>query len=214
MSKLLEIFRSPWILATVVILIAIMIRIGVSGSNALERGRISLDEGDTTMAVHHFREAVSWVLPVAPWREDAAEALWSIHLGQVESGQLKEAVQTLSMLRAGLMAGRSILGPDEVWHEKVDSALAPLMARWEAKAAVQEGRPLPGSLKEREAHFAQILARDTLPSRGYGLIAILGFFVWCFAVWRSTGATGKSRIKILGVAAVGFVLFVLGLTLA
>mgnify|MGYP001369596706 CR=1 FL=1 len=191
-----------------------MIRVGVSGSNALERGRVLLEEGDTTMAVHHFREAVSWVLPVAPWREDAAEALWSIHRGQVEAGQLKEAVQTLSMLRAGLMAGRSVLGPDEEWHERVDAALAPMMARWEAKAAAQEGRSIRGSLKERETHYAEILSRDTLPSRTYGLIMIIGFFLWCSAMWRSTGEEGKARVKILGVAALGFVLFVLGLTLA
>ena len=166
------------------------------------------------MAVHHFREAISWVLPVAPWREDAADVLWDIHTGQVKAGELKEAVQTLSMLRAGLMAGRSLLGPDEEWHSKVDAALAPLMARWEAKATSQEGRPLPGTLEEREAHFATILAQDTLPSRGYGLLAIIGFFIWVVAVWRSTDSEGNLRLKLLSAGALGFLLFLLGLTLA
>ena len=195
-------------------MLAIMVRVGVSGSDALERGRTALKEGDQTMALHHFRESISWVLPVAPWRDDAAEVMWGIHQSQVESGLLKEAVQTLSMLRAGLMAGRSLIGVDEGWHTKVDEALAPLMARWEAKAAAQEGRTLQGSLEEREVHFAEILARDTLPHRAFGLMTILGFFMWMFGIWRSTAEEGKRRAKLLGLSAIGFVLFVLGLTLA
>ena len=166
------------------------------------------------MAMHHFREAISWVLPVAPWREDAADALWNIHLGQVREGQLKEAVQTLSMLRAGWMAGRSLLGPDEEWVDKVDTALAPLMAQWELKAAAQEGRSIDEPLSEREAHFAQLLKRETLPSRAFGLMVILGFFLWVYGAWRATSLEGQQKRIHLGVASLGIVLFVIGLTLA
>jgi len=214
LSKYLEKIRSPWLIAAIVIVIAIMIRVALSGADALERGRVALEEGDETMAVHHFREAISWYLPVAPWRDDAADALWVIHQGQAQSGMLKEAVQSLSMLRAGLMASRSLVGPDEDWRTKVDTALAPLMARWEAKAAAQEGRTPPSKLKEREEHFAKILAEDTLPSRLFGLMVVVGFCLWIVGVWRSTATQGRSRLQSLGLGAVGFVLFVLGLIFA
>jgi hypothetical protein len=175
---------------------------------------MSLQEGDETMAVHHFRESISWYLPVAPWREDAAEALWDMHEKQIAAGKHKEAVQSLSMLRAGLMASRSIFGTDTLWRGRVDEALAPLMAQWEAKAAAQEGRPLQGDLAARKTHFAQILAEDTLPHRGLGLLVVFGCILWVVGVWRATGLEGKERVKYLGIGALGFTLFVVGLSLA
>jgi len=190
-----------------------MIRTTVSGADALEQGRMSLQAGDETMALHHFRESISWYLPVAPWRDDAVEALWDMHEKQVAAGKYKEAVQSLSMLRAGLMASRSVLGTDGEWRDRVDAALAPLMAQWEAKAAAQEGRPLKGDLASRTEHFAQILSQDTLPHRGFGLLVVFGFILWIVGVWRATGLEGRERVKNLGLGALGFILFVIGLSL-
>ena len=206
--------RSPAIVATIVILLAVFIRVGVSGSGALERGRAAILQGDETLASHHFRESISWYLPVAPWRDDSAQALWDLHKSQVARGNLKDAVQSLSMLRAGFMAGRSLIGPDQVWRAQTDQALAPLMAQWEAQAAAQEGRQVPGDLKEREAHFAQVLARDTMPSRSSGLLAVLGFGLWIASIWRATGAQGRSRLRYLGAGALGFILFLVGVATA
>jgi hypothetical protein len=206
--------RSPWVIAGLLIVLAMMVRTGCSGASALEEGRARLEAGDETMAAHHFREALAWYLPVAPWREDAADALWAMYERQAEAGRLQEAVQSLSMLRSGILAGRSIVSPDTTLREKVEEHLAPLMARWEAQAAAREGRQHPGPLAEREVHFAEILSQDTLPHRGFGLLALFGFVLWLVMAWRATSAEGRERFKRLGFAAVGFILFLIGLSQA
>jgi len=181
----------------------------------LSEGDKAQAQGDTLAATLAYREAISWAFPlVAPWRDEASEKLWALGLAQEKQGQYEQAVQSFSMLRAGLFASRSLLGMDEEWRDRVDVQLAPLMARWEAQAALKEGRRVPDSLKKRTEHFADILARDLLPNRGWGLLAVLCFCLWVFAFLRATQREGKERMRWLGIGLIGFILFLVGLALA
>ncbi|MCB9727512.1 MAG: hypothetical protein H6744_02330 [Deltaproteobacteria bacterium] len=193
---------------------AMGLRTAVSGSQARRLGMEQLAAGEELGATMALREAVSWYLPLAWWREDAIEALWSLHERQVAAGRLPEAVRTLNALRGGLFAARSLVHPDGDWLARVDGALAPLLARWEAEAASTQGRAAPGTLEDRQAWFAATLARPTRPSRAFGLLAVLGFLGWVAATWRGLGREGRERWRWLGAGALGFTAFLLGVALA
>jgi hypothetical protein len=187
----------------------------MSGYCALSEGDKAQARGDMLTATLAYRESISWAFPlVAPWREEASEKLWAMGFAQEKQGQYAQAVQSFSMLRAGLFASRSLLGLDETWRDKVDVQLAPLMARWEAQSALEEGRKIPGPLTQRTEHFADILARDVLPNRAWGLWAVFFFCFWVFAFFRATQRDGKERKRWLGIGLISFVLFLLGLALA
>ena len=204
-----------WVWILIGLFLLISIRTWVSGYGALSEGDEAYAKGDRVAASLAYRESISWAFPlVAPWRDDAADKLWAIGTDQEKQGQYAQAVQSFSMLRAGLFASRSVLGMDDTWREKVDGQLAPLMARWEAQSAVKEGRKVPGSLQKRTDHFADILARDVLPNRAWGFLAVLGFCLWVFAFLRATQREGKERKRWLGIGVVNFILFILGLALA
>jgi hypothetical protein len=201
-------------LVLAVVLGAVCVRTVVSGTAARERGLGLLAAGDEVGAALALREATSWYMPLGWWRADAIEALWALHERQAAEGRLPDAVSTLSSLRAGLFAARSVLHPDGDWLARVDGALAPLMARWEAAAATAEGRSAPGALAERQAWFAATLARPTRPSRGFGLLGVLGFALWVAATWRGLSHEGRSRWRWLGAGALGLVAFLAGVGLA
>lgn len=193
---------------------AVSVRTVVSGTRALERGQERVAAGDETGAAMFLREAVSWYLPLAWWREDAIEGLWTLQARQAEQGRLPDAVSTLNALRGGLFAARSVIHPDGDWLARVDAALAPLLARWEAESASTERRASPGPLSEREAEFAAILARPTRPSRGFGSLAVVGFIAWVSATWTGLGRSGRERWRWLGAGAVGLLAFLAGVALA
>lgn len=204
-------------MAGALVVVALVARIVISGYGALSRGEEALAAGDELSAALELREAMTWELPLAaPWQEEAAEGLWTLHEGQVQRGDVPGAVQTLTLLRGGLFGSRSVfgLGLSEDWRVRTDGALAPLMARWEADSARLEGRPLPGSLEERAAHFAETLTWDAMPSRGFGVLAVLGFFLWVGFGWRAAGHHGRRRWMALGVSVAGLALFLGGVGLA
>ncbi|MEZ4269749.1 MAG: hypothetical protein R3F39_25610 [Myxococcota bacterium] len=203
------------LLALGVVLAAVTVRTVVSGTAARDHGMERLAAGDEAGAAMFLREAVSWYLPVAWWREEAIEGLWSLHERQVAQGRLSDAVSTLSALRGGLFAARSLVHPDGDWLVRVDAALAPLLARWEAEAASVEGRAAPGTASAREAAFAATLSRETRPSRGFGLLAVLGFALWVGATWTGLGSPqGAPRWRWLGAGVLGLLAFLAGVAFA
>ena len=210
----LPFWRRPWFVLGVIIITAISLRVIVSGQSALERGDKALESDDTLSAGLAYRESISWVFPIAPWREKAAERLWNLAQLKEKEGKLPEAVEAYSLLRAGFFSGRSLFGLNEAWREKIDAVLAPLMARWEAAASVREGRKSSGTLEERSAYYATILSRDPLPSRGMGLIALWGFVLWIGSTWRATSREAGERTRPLMLSAVGLVLFLVGVACA
>jgi hypothetical protein len=207
--------RTLTILAALAIVVgAVGVRTVVSGTRALDRGLERVAAGDEPGAAMFLREAVSWYLPLAWWREDAIEALWALQARQAEQGRLPDAVSTLNALRGGLFAARSVIHPDGDWLARVDAALPPLLARWEAEAASAERRASPGPLGAREGDFAALLARDPRPSRGFGSLAVVGFLLWVGATWRGLGRDGGERWRWLGAGLLGLLAFLAGVAFA
>ena len=172
-------------------------------------------EGNELGAVVAYREAVSWYLPVvAPWRDEAADALWSLHERQLQAGRLADAVRSLQSLRAGLRSADSVWRPNQDLKRQVDAKLAPLMAQWEAEDAQAAGRTSPGSLADRTARHAALLARDERPSRPWGVLAVMGFFVWVGAGVKGLNRDDGGRRRLLAVSLAGLVAFLTGIALA
>ncbi len=208
--------RRPWRLwaaAAAVVLLGVVLRVAVSGPAALHRGDEALTRGDELVAALEWRAAISWTLPVgATWRDEAAERLWKLHEAQLARGDLPDAVQTLTLLRAGLFASRTLLGVDPDWRARVDAALVPLLVRWEAEAAATEQRPLPDG--DRLAYYQARYASDWMPNPWLGLLAVLGFFGWLALTFSATAHDGPARWRRLGLSALPFAAFALSLAYA
>ena len=192
----MAIARTPrWhlILIGLFVLASMCVRVIYSGTAALERGQEALAEGDEVKATIALREAVSWYLPIAPWRAEATTALWALHEAQLAEERLADAARTLQSLRSGLWAADSLIRPNEEDKLKVDAALAPLMARWEQSAALKDGRASPGALAERERYHAQLLAADERPHRGWGLLIVIAMAGFALFVTRGVNAPEGAR---------------------
>lgn len=201
--------------AATLIALALIARVVFSGQAALEDGHAALKAGDELGATVAYREAVSWYLPiVAPWRDEASDALWTLHEHQLAENRLPDAVRSLQSLRAGLRSADSILRPNTALKVQVDEALAPMMARWEAEDAEASGRTSPGTLQERTAHHAALLANDERPNRFWGLLAALGFLLWVGAAVVGLQREGAPRTRLLGLSAAGLLAFLAGVALA
>lgn len=188
------------------------VRVVAGGTGAYDRGMAALESGDELLAGLELREAITWYLPVAPWRGSAAEALWSLHEAQLRRGEVQAAVSTLTLLRAGYMGSRTLFGVDP-WKDRADAALAPLMARWESELGQAEGRDT-GALAERQAFFASKLAEDPLPAAGWGLLGVLGFAGWVAGMLIGVRREGRGRWVVLAAAAICFAAFLGGIALA
>ena len=201
--------------AGAVVVVALLARVVSSGLGAVERGDAALAQGDELAATVAYREAVSWYLPlVAPWRAEGAEALWKLHERQVAEARVADAVRTLQSLRSGILGSWSLLHPDQELLARVDTALPPLMATWEASAATAEGRALPGPRADREQWFADRLASSERPARPWSVLAVVGFLVWIGAGVRATRVSGRSRAASLAIAAIAFAGMLAGVGLA
>lgn len=206
--------RLLWI-ASVVVVVLLVARVVSSGAGALERGDAAHARGDHLGAAGAWREAISWVLPgFAPWRGEAMDRLDALAQQREAAGDLPGAVQALSSLRSGILAGHGLWRPDEDRVAEVDGRLAPLLARWEVEDAAAHGRTVQGTSEERVAHFAAQLQREVRPNRGMSLLALLGFFAWLGGVYRSTRLDGRDRLRAFAVAAIGLVAMLLGVALA
>ncbi len=205
---------APWLIGAALVLTALVGRVVWSGYGSLDVGLAALEEGQQLTATVALRESVSWYLPVAPWREEAAQALWGLHEEQLAAGNVADAVRTLQALRGGLRAAQSVLRPGAEWLARTDATLVPLMVRWEREAAAEEGRPSPGTAEERAAFYARSLAQDERPARGWGGLAVVGFGVWVWGMLSGLAREGAGRWRRLGGAALGFAAFVVGLALA
>ena len=200
-----------------VLLIALTLvgRVVTSGQSALSEGHQALKANNELRAVVAYREAVSWYLPgIAPWRSEAADALWALHTRQLEEGRLSAAVQSLQSLRAGLRSADSLWRPDKALKAKVDTTLATLMAKWEAADARESGRESPGPLEARSAHHAALLAQDERPSRGFGFLAVVGFGLWVGCAIRALSERSEQPKRLFIISAAGFIAFITGLALA
>ena len=202
--------RLSWGIVVSAVVLVICLRVVISGSSALEEGEAAVSSGDELGATVLLRESLSWYMPLASWREPAAEALWSLYERQASRGDLEAAVRTLSAIRSGVISGQGLFRHDGELLERVHDVLPGLMARWEASAAKQDGRDEPGLLADREAYFARLLAREVRPDRGWGLLAVLGFAVWMGAAFVAAGRGAGERLRPLIASAVGLALFLIG----
>jgi len=204
----------PWIIAIAVIVLGLVVRVAMGGFGALNRAQAAESAGDLRVAVLGYREALAWYLPVAPWRGEAANSLLRLAKESVVAAKWDEAVMRLNMFRSGVLGGRSILGVDDERLATGDALLSAALAQWEIQAAVAEKRKVPGTVAERTKHYAEVLARDPMPSRGWGLLAVLGFFLWLGGAWWAADAQPGRKMYAWLSSGLGLAGFLAGVGLA
>jgi hypothetical protein len=200
------------------VVLAIVVRVLLSGPAALARGDEAYALGDHLGACAAWREAVSWVLPLGAsgfWRGPAMDHLERLADERREAGDLPGAVMALSSLRSGIMGGHGLLRPDQGRVDALGPALASLMADWEAEDASAHGRTVAGARGERVAFYGERLAEDPRPSRPMSALALVGFLLWVWTMLRSAGAeAGPDRRRWWMLAFAGLVMMLTGVALA
>ncbi len=197
------------------VVLVLVLRVISSGTAALERGDAAHAQGDHLGAAVAWRASVSWTLPVgASWRVTAMDRLERLADEREAAGDLSGAVMALSSLRSGILGGHGLWRPDEDRLTQIDGRLAPMMARWAAEDASENGRVVAEDRESREAFFAAHLARDVRPSRGMSLLAMVGFLVWLGGMYRAARVQGASRVRAALVSVIGLGSMLIGVALA
>ena len=160
------------------------------GRSALDRGDELAAQGDLAEAIHQWRRAARWYVPLASHVDTALTRLEKIARSAREGGDQTTALAAWRGMRSAVMATRSFYTPN---HERLTLAnqqIAELMAALEG-AAADPTRTEP----ERVAWHLNLLERPVGPSVVFSLVAIVGFVMWIggafWFAWSALNPEGR-----------------------
>ena len=121
----------PWIIALTVVAVGLVARVVVGGYSSLQRADEAAAAGQIRVAALEYRHALSWYLPIAPWRETASQRLLALSDAALSDKNWEQAVMLLNMHRSGILSGRSVLGEESEFRRRGDAKLAEAMGEME-----------------------------------------------------------------------------------
>lgn len=205
------------LLIAALLLAAIMVRVVAAARAELEVAEKHAHEGDVDAAIVHYRRAARWYAPLSPYHVQALAGLGRIGAEAEQKGELERALTAYRAVRSAILSTRSFYVPEEARLSAANKRIAALMA----------GLPPPqmdaGKSREQlEREHLALLEHDPDPKLGWTLLLLLGFAAWvsgafAFSVRAIDGEDRFIRREALrwgAVIAVGFALFVLGMTMA
>lgn len=184
------------------------------GRDALARGDEAHEDGDSAEAIRWWRRAARWYVPGAPHVDGAYERLEALAEAAEQRGDVGTAIAAWTGVRSSVLATRSFYTPHPERKLRADEHLALLQAKNEnpqvAGDATVEAR--------RQWHY-QLLQRDTQPSVGWTVFALLGMALWigggfAFAlrgVDREDRLVPRAALYAGSAVALGLVLWLVGL---
>lgn len=188
------------------LLTPVLLRVVLSGREALAAAEQALAEEKTELAVVHLRHAARWYLPGAPWVARAHTHLKTLAAAQQRDGKLHAALFSLRNLRSAVLATRSFYTPHADLLRETNAQIAALMAT-QPPAAMDATKSVP----ELEATYLAELKAQRRARPWAALLASLGFLGCVVALWL--GAAGLRRRHVLAFVAASLA-FVLGLLAA
>jgi hypothetical protein len=172
-------------------------------------------KGDKEAEARHLRRAMANYSPGNPWVREAATRLWRLALEAEARGQTDEALDALHQLRSAILSLRGSTRPFAELLPEVNRHLAELQAahpRAAVKLRTTQGR-------------SELLRRLNHPPEPHPLwaaLGLIGFALWVsgafatiyFSLRPDVSIISRRFFPLVGVIALGLVLFCLGLAYA
>ena len=193
------------------------LRVVTSAASELRTGDQYRGQGETEAALIHYRRAARWYAPGSPYHVEALGRLGKIGAEAEQRGDVDMALAAYRAIRAAIMSTRSFYVPERERLRAADERIAALMA----------SLPPPpmdaGKSREqlRKEHLA-LLSADPGPSPLWSLVLLAGFGLWIGSAFAFTLRAVDEQDRFIrrealrwgSLIAVGFGLFVLGMSLA
>jgi hypothetical protein len=193
------------------------LRVVTSAASELSAGDRSRARGEVEAALIHYRRAARWYAPGSPYHVEALGRLGAIGADAEQHGDVDLALAAYRAIRAAIMSTRSFYVPEAERLRAADERIAALMA----------GLPPPamdaGKTREqlRLEHLA-LLRADPGPSAPWSLVLLVGFALWVGSAFAFASRAVDEQDRFVrrevlrwgSLIAVGFGLFVLGMSLA
>jgi hypothetical protein len=197
--------------------IAVGIRVVSSAASELARGDRLKASGELEAAVIHYRRAARWYAPFSPFHVRALVRLGALGAEAERQKQPELALSAYRAVRASIISTRSLYLPEAARLRAADQRIASLMAS-QPPPPMDAGKP-PEQLKRE--HLA-LLTADPDPKLTWTLVLLLGFVSWVAGAFAFTLRAIDDQDRFVprevrrwgGVIALGFGLFVLGMSLA
>jgi hypothetical protein len=205
------------LIVAAVLLAAVVARVLTSAAAELATGDAARARGDVEAALVHYRRAARWYAPGSPYHVEALAKLGAIAAKAEQAGDQELALSGYRAIRGAIMSTRSFYVPERARLEAANERIATLMS------ALPPPPMDAGKSREqlRREHLA-LLQQDPGPDVFWTLVLLLGFFSWVGGAFAFTQRAIDEQDRFVGrealrwgtVIAVGFGLFVLGMSLA
>ena len=193
------------------------LRVVTSAASELRTGDRYREHGEHEAALIHYRRAARWYAPGSPYHVEALTRLGRMGAEAEQRADVDLALAAYRAIRAAIMSTRSFYVPERERLRAADERIAVLMA----------GLPPPamdaGKSREqlRKEHLA-LLQADPGPSALWSLVLLAGFALWVCSAFAFTVRAVDDQDRFVRrealrwgtLIAVGFGLFVLGMSLA
>jgi hypothetical protein len=200
-----------------VLLASFTLRVLVSARSELRVGDQYHARGDLEAALVHYRRAARWYAPGSPYHREALAKLGAMGAQAERRGDSELALSAYRAVRSAIMSTRSFYIPERERLRAADERIASLMA-------AQPPPPMDaGKSREqlRNEHLA-LLEAEPGPSVLWSCVLLLGFFAWVGGAFAFTLRAIDAEDHFIprevlrwgALIAVGFGLFVLGMSLA
>lgn len=161
------------VLATIFLCLGVLAgRAFWEGRTALSKGQKAIADGDGEAAVRWLRRSARWYVPLAPHVATAYDTLEDVALAAEEAGDSELALAAWTGIRSSVRATRSFYTPFAARAELADGKIAQLMAAKEVAISPDK------DLVERESWHLSLLKKDSMPSVGWSIVALLGLAMW------------------------------------
>lgn len=164
------------------LLVVLFARAAWDGRAALREGDRAWSRGAHVEAVVSYRRALRWHAPWSPWTVEAARKLETIAKRASERGDDALAVFAWRAVRGSLLASRSLYQPQPERLRQANEQIATLMAHDPVQPAMDRDKSVAVL---RAEHLALLTQSQQGVSRGWALLAAIGFFLWIGCVWWS-----------------------------
>lgn len=194
----------------------IVVRVVTSARSELAEADALRAAADLDGAIVHYRRAARWYAPGSPYHRRALERLTRIGADAERAGDRERALSAYRSVRGAIMATRSLYVPESQLLAATNRRIAGLMAEL-PPPGMDAGKSREQLRREHLALLEQLPGPDPF----WTCVLLFGFFGWIAAAFgfsvRAIDAEDRwvprEALRWGAAIAVGFGLFVLGMTL-